>query len=738
MSFIPDDNPITHPTRESYTVLRPFRFWCQKVLPLVYDDSLSYYELLCKVVDYLNKTMEDVDHMNTDMDTLYENFQEFQEGTFALYNQLVEYVNNYFDELDVQDEINEKLDVMASDGSLTSLIAPLVPDIVTAWLNEHVSPTSPAIDNTLSITGAGADARKTGNNFCSAYSASLLYHVGDFVLYNGQLYKCHTSQTVPEDWDSTKWTAINIGTEVDNIKKGVSGITKTFCFGEYNNNNVLFRSSDVSNEETIYYHIIAKSGFYGLIDLYDSNDSRIIAYGKSNLNNAPLEFSGSFQIPSNFSYAKVTAYKTGVNSSIDVVWLSNRPEPRTELDDVEKSIYYIGNESLTATSSQKMSNHGAILLEAGKTYQIMSSMGSNSNRLRFFLWKLSSGAVDTTYFVDIIPANNNTVIKPSADSYLVLYNIDNLTSITAVAYIFEYKLPQLNKTNKVYYVSKTVTYNDTHHYRGLTQCLIDLADDESDKIIYVEGGEYDIFQEYQDANVPVPPDGTSQSNYWNYNVWVPKNTHIIGRGIVKLIWSPTSSQVSSIQSKIVSPLNVADSCIIENIEVYCKNGRYCLHNDGLTNVKFIGAIQKFINCKFYKQANDDGLGLAPCTGFGISARMQHIYEDCEFYNEITGAVAFYGHSRKTVGNWDINAINSGNITMKNCIFISDYTYSIRVDNDQTNTLQIKTKLENCYLSGHFRINESSGYSNGFDVTLLKCGNATVTGNQGNYPAKIYN
>ena len=28
--------------------LSPFRLWCQKVLPLVYDDSLSYYELLFK------------------------------------------------------------------------------------------------------------------------------------------------------------------------------------------------------------------------------------------------------------------------------------------------------------------------------------------------------------------------------------------------------------------------------------------------------------------------------------------------------------------------------------------------------------------------------------------------------------------------------------------------------------------------------------------------------------------
>lgn len=30
-------------------------FWCHKILPLVYDDSLSYYELLCKVVAKMNE-----------------------------------------------------------------------------------------------------------------------------------------------------------------------------------------------------------------------------------------------------------------------------------------------------------------------------------------------------------------------------------------------------------------------------------------------------------------------------------------------------------------------------------------------------------------------------------------------------------------------------------------------------------------------------------------------------------
>lgn len=140
------------PTLGNYTELKPFRYWCQKVLPLVYDDSLSYYELLCKVVDYLNKTMEDVETLHDDVDNLH-----------TAYEQLQEYVNDYFDNLDVQEEINNKLDALASDGTLTSLLQPYIPDAVASWLTAHITPTTPAIDNSLSVSGAGADALITGN-----------------------------------------------------------------------------------------------------------------------------------------------------------------------------------------------------------------------------------------------------------------------------------------------------------------------------------------------------------------------------------------------------------------------------------------------------------------------------------------------------------------------------------------------------------------------------------------------
>lgn len=46
------------------------RFWCQTVLPLVYDESLSYYELLCKITGYVNKLIEDVKNLETEVDAL--------------------------------------------------------------------------------------------------------------------------------------------------------------------------------------------------------------------------------------------------------------------------------------------------------------------------------------------------------------------------------------------------------------------------------------------------------------------------------------------------------------------------------------------------------------------------------------------------------------------------------------------------------------------------------------------
>lgn len=74
-------------------------------------DALTDYQLICKVVEYLNKCIETVNSSTEQIELLTNAF-----------NQLKDYVDTYFDNLDVQDEINHKLDEMASDGTLEAII----------------------------------------------------------------------------------------------------------------------------------------------------------------------------------------------------------------------------------------------------------------------------------------------------------------------------------------------------------------------------------------------------------------------------------------------------------------------------------------------------------------------------------------------------------------------------------------------------------------------------------------
>ena len=68
----------TPPNLEPTKSLANFRFWCQKVLPLVYDDALSYYEVLGKMVQYLNDVIDDVNADTSNVNTLYQAFLELQ------------------------------------------------------------------------------------------------------------------------------------------------------------------------------------------------------------------------------------------------------------------------------------------------------------------------------------------------------------------------------------------------------------------------------------------------------------------------------------------------------------------------------------------------------------------------------------------------------------------------------------------------------------------------------------
>ena len=93
---------------ENTQTLTPFGRICMTIgqLPASYVESMSYYEQLIWLTKYLQEQVIPVVNNNSQVT------QELQE-----------YVMHYFDNLDVQEEINNKLDEMAESGQLTDIIA---------------------------------------------------------------------------------------------------------------------------------------------------------------------------------------------------------------------------------------------------------------------------------------------------------------------------------------------------------------------------------------------------------------------------------------------------------------------------------------------------------------------------------------------------------------------------------------------------------------------------------------
>ena len=115
-----------HPTFKDNVYL------CMQTLtnfPFIEDDfdAITNYELLCKVVEYLNNLAANDNVQNENILALANAF-----------NSLKDYVDNYFENLDIQEEVNNKLDEMVRDGSFDMILDTIVQPYFTS-INENMS-----------------------------------------------------------------------------------------------------------------------------------------------------------------------------------------------------------------------------------------------------------------------------------------------------------------------------------------------------------------------------------------------------------------------------------------------------------------------------------------------------------------------------------------------------------------------------------------------------------------------
>lgn len=100
---MPNDNNFKpanfDPILRKYDGIPYLRFWCQKVLPAVYDQSLSYYEVLCKLAAFLNKMVEELEKMQDNIDALHKAYKDLQDWVNAEIARFEAHMEQHFDDL---------------------------------------------------------------------------------------------------------------------------------------------------------------------------------------------------------------------------------------------------------------------------------------------------------------------------------------------------------------------------------------------------------------------------------------------------------------------------------------------------------------------------------------------------------------------------------------------------------------------------------------------------------------
>ena len=96
-----------------YKYLTPFKWFILENFPFIEADfdALTNWQLFCKLGKEMNKIIDSTNLTGEQVENLTNAF-----------NELKNYVDTYFENLDVQDEIDNKLDEMVEDGTLTAII----------------------------------------------------------------------------------------------------------------------------------------------------------------------------------------------------------------------------------------------------------------------------------------------------------------------------------------------------------------------------------------------------------------------------------------------------------------------------------------------------------------------------------------------------------------------------------------------------------------------------------------
>lgn len=622
------------------------------IIPTSYKDSMSYYECLAWLCKYLEETV--IPSVNQNGNAV----QELQN----LYIELNSYVAHYFDTLDVQEEINNKLDEMASSGVLEDVLSVYFTDLQNTYTERYDQ-----ILNLVNFVQSEVQSASSGSpagvyDTVSALETADPDHSKIYVVNeDGKWYYYNTT--------NSEWTAggdyqasVNLDTVdrlSDNVEKIISNETD-FMFNDkfyYNFEFVAKKRQDMGNiVDTLGANYCATVNYYELppltkatsltikkpltdrgftIQIFDENKTYLsgLSYN-TRLDKEDTE--KTLTLTSQTKYIRVGVYTDSgttltpveANNSIEISCnlveltniknLINTNETDSEAKFGDWNIIQYTTDSNNPSNKEVVTNipQGTNILIKFKNYT-----GSYLQSLRVLFYKS-----DNTYDVSPATFSPNTQILYKAQNNYVKYLIQCFKTQTETATVSLEVLTDKNggitesiidnKNSRIYHVEQDGSGDFTTIKEAVEE-----ATKYFDSIVYIGSGTYDLIEELGDTYL-------ENNNDTEMGLFLKNRIHLICSSDSKIECIYTGSRAHTIDS--LSAFNAGVyGFTLENANIEVGNCRYCVHDERNDNTDQYN--NYYINCRM-KNTGYTGGARSQCIGGGLGGNGHIIIKDCIFEN----------------------------------------------------------------------------------------------------------
>ena len=567
----------------------------------------------------------------------------------------------------------------------------IAPELVREWLDENVDPVGSAVivDSSLTISGAAADAKTTGDeisNVKSVISVIDTITVGSWT--DGMSYLTPSATSSMQTNGMTATNGFSCGylpcaTGDTFYLTGTGGSGAKLWVWTKLNGTIISRAASNATENNL--ELIAPyDAAYLLYNSETSSTHYIIKGTNINQRISALNFKNLQDL---YKVETGTEYGTTVNLLDVLAKVPNKDMNLATFNSTTvfnyKSLATSSNISYLTEPLRIRDNDGNLIAN------ILCSYSDNIGAAAIGFGYKADGAPDRRYKAEDV---TNGVLTFDSTTYYVVFVKYNSVSLLDLRVIVE---------KNEYYVGTGQEYTTLH------DCFTALKDDTHIKTIHVMGGTYDIYQEL--GGSAFISSLTGNENWYDVNDIIPSNTTLIGHGnvIIKMeLPSTTSNEVAS----LLSPLNMMGSAKLKNLSITAANCRYCIHPEGEKMEQYNNAVWEIEDC--YITKTDVTVGTTAAIACGLNEGVFFKLKNCVIKS--VGNIAFSMHDNSAIYN------TSPRVVFDACVLDAPY-YPIVFSCTYRTNMQtvIKVLVTNCYAPQFMRKRTSQTYAKDcYEVTYV--------------------